>query len=68
MQDITMSISGMSCGGCVSNVRKALANVDGVTDAQVTVGAAVVTYEPARTNPAALRKAIVQAGFDVAMS
>ena len=39
----------------------------GVTEAAVTLqpGVANVTYDPARTQPAALRAAIEDAGFDV---
>lgn len=61
-----MSITGMSCGGCVNSVRRALVNVAGVAEADVKVGAAVVTYDGELTNLAALRHAIVQAGFVVA--
>ena len=28
-------LAGMSCGGCVSNVKKALLQIPGVTDAEV---------------------------------
>lgn len=66
MEQTTISITGMSCGGCVNSVRRALASIAGVTDANVKVGAAAVTYDPEATNPAALRHAIVQAGFAVA--
>jgi copper chaperone CopZ len=66
MQRLTIPITGMSCGGCVNNVRSAFAKIAGVTDAQVTVGAATVTYEPKLTNPEALRRAITQAGYGVA--
>lgn len=66
MEQTTISITGMSCGGCVNSVRRALANVAGVTDTDVKVGAAAVTYDPDATNPAALRHAIVAAGFAVA--
>ena len=66
MQSLTIPITGMSCGGCVNSVRNAFSKVPGVTDAQVTVGAATVTYEPRLTNPDELRRAIVQAGYGVA--
>jgi copper chaperone len=66
MQSLTIPITGMSCSGCVNNVRNAFSKVPGVTDAQVTVGAATVTYEPRLTNPDSLRHAIVQAGYGVA--
>ncbi len=32
---IKYEVKGMSCGGCVSNVRKALMLLPGVTDAEV---------------------------------
>ena len=66
MEQTTISITGMNCGGCVNSVRRALANVAGVIDANVKVGVAEVTYDPESTNPRALRDAIVQAGFAVA--
>lgn len=66
MQRLTIPITGMSCGGCVNNVRNAFSQVAGVTDAQVTVGAATVTYEPTLTNPEALRQAVTLAGYGVA--
>ncbi|HUX33399.1 MAG TPA: heavy-metal-associated domain-containing protein [Gemmatimonadaceae bacterium] len=66
MQSLTIPITGMSCGGCVNNVRNAVTKIAGVTDAHVTVGAATVTYEPTLTNPEALRRAIAQAGYGVA--
>lgn len=66
MQNVTIQISGMSCSGCVDNVRTAFSKIPGVTDAQVTVGAATVTYEPRLTNPEALRRAVTQAGYGIA--
>lgn len=32
-----VEISGMSCGGCVSNVKKALEQLDGVESVEVTL-------------------------------
>jgi copper chaperone CopZ len=58
----------MSCGGCVNSVRAALSAIPGVADAQVNVGTATVSYDPARTGPGALREAIVQAGYSPAHS
>jgi len=66
MQSLTMAITGMSCGGCVSNIRNALSKTAGVKDAQVTVGSATVSYDPALTNPEALRRVITQAGYALA--
>ena len=66
MQSLTIPITGMSCAGCVNSVRNAFSKVPGVTDVQVTVGAATVTYEPKLTNPDALRRTVTEAGYGVA--
>jgi Cu+-exporting ATPase len=66
VQKLTIPIKGMTSGACVNSVRNALLQISGVKDAQVKVGVARVTFDPALTNAAALRKAIVQAGFELA--
>ena len=66
MSSLTIPITGMSCGGCVNNVQSAFAKVPGVIEAQVKVGSATVTYDPARTTPEMLRGAVVKAGYAVA--
>ena len=66
-ESVTLNVQGMTCGGCVASVTRVLKAVPGVTEAAVTLqpGVANVTYDPARTQPAALRAAIEDAGFDV---
>ncbi len=68
MEQFETKVSGMTCGGCVNSVTRALKAVPGVTQAEVDLAAeqATVTYDAAQTSPAALREAIVAAGFDVA--
>ena len=66
MNTLTMPITGMNCGGCVNGVRNALSTISGVHDAQVMIGVASVTYDPALTNPEALRGAITRAGYAMA--
>ncbi len=66
MKSLTIPITGMSCGGCVNNVRNALAQSPGVTDAQVKVGSATVSYDPAATTADAIRSVIIQAGYGLA--
>ncbi|HEY9103305.1 heavy-metal-associated domain-containing protein [Chitinimonas sp.] len=60
-------IEGMSCGGCVASVEKALKAVTGVTAVAVdlALGQAKVDYDASRTNPTVLRQAIEDAGYDV---
>ena len=67
MESVTLNVQGMTCGGCVASVTRVLKAVPGVSEAAVTLqpGVANVTYDPARTQPAALRVAIEDAGFDV---
>lgn len=66
MSTLTIPITGMTCGGCVNSVRKVLTTIAGVQQAQVQIGSASVTYDPALTTPDALRGAIVRAGFALA--
>ena len=67
METITMSVRGMSCGGCVASVTRVLKAVPGVSDVAVTLdpGAAKVTFDPAKTGAPALRTAIEDAGYDI---
>lgn len=58
----TVIIEGMSCGKCVANVEKALADVAGITKMEVVVGKAMV--EGTATNED-LTEAIEDFGFDV---
>ena len=63
MQRISIPIAGMSCGGCVATVRKALTQLAGVPVDEVAVGTATVSFDPAVTSLEALRAAITRAGF-----
>ena len=68
MESITLNVQGMTCGGCVASVTRVLKAVPGVAEVAVTLqpGVANVTFDPARTQPMALRAAIEGAGFEVA--
>lgn len=62
----TLKVSGMTCAGCEAAVRLAARNVDGVQDVTVSYakGKAEVTYDPAKTSPAAIATAITKkSGF-----
>ena len=67
MENITLNVKGMTCGGCVASVTRVLKAVPGVSEVAVTLqpGAASVTFDPVRTQAPALRAAIEGAGFDV---
>ncbi|HYW50666.1 MAG TPA: cation transporter [Gemmatimonadaceae bacterium] len=62
--DTTISISGMTCGHCVTAVRKALQSVPGVTIQDVKVGSAAVEFDSPATLASA-EAAITDAGYDV---
>lgn len=65
MQQHTLAISGMSCGGCVNAVGKALSAVPGTQVDAVAVGSATVSYDTGLTTVAALEQAVRDAGFDL---
>jgi copper chaperone len=64
MEELSIRIAGMSCGGCVSSVRNALTRVPGVQVAEVDVGSAVVRYDPGLATPDVIHSAIIKAGFE----
>lgn len=64
MKSTTITISGMSCGHCVTAVRKALTGVPGVAVLDVQIGSATVELESATALTAA-EAAIDEAGYDV---
>lgn len=68
MQEIVIKVGGMTCGGCVASVRRVLDAQPGVAAADVSLekAEARVRFDPARVDPAALRKAIDAAGFSAA--
>ena len=67
MNEIVLSVTGMTCGGCVNSVQNVLTALPGVQSAEVTLtpGQARVVVDPARLDRAALVQAIVDAGFGV---
>lgn len=60
-----LHITGMSCQHCVRAVQQALAAVPDVTTEDVEIGRARVRYDPADVDPAALRDAVEEAGYEI---
>lgn len=63
---VTFKVEGMTCGGCEAAVKMAAKNVEGVKDAKASheKGTAEITYDPAKTTPEAIAKAITEnSGF-----
>ena len=66
MQTAQIKVEGMTCGGCVASVKRALQQIDGVETVEVSLDQAQarVQYDPARVNESQLRSASEDAGFD----
>lgn len=67
MQTGILKVTGMACGGCISNVTHALKALDGVGDVKVSLstGEAAVQYDDRLTSPAQLKSAVTGAGYGV---
>lgn len=73
LQTVTLQIDGMTCGGCVKDVKAALTKVSSVSSVEITVGKkglffsdyadvrAAVTFDPEKTDVVALIKAVESA-------
>jgi copper chaperone len=59
MDELTLKITGMSCGHCVGQVTKALTRLDGVQ-----VGEAIVVYDPREIVPTEIILAMNEAGYE----
>jgi copper chaperone len=65
MEQLTLEITGMSCGHCVGSVRNALASVKGVEVQDVIIGKATVRIDPAQVTKEQLVDAVEDQGYDV---
>ena len=66
MTTTTYSVSGMTCGHCVSAVTEELSKLDGVTDVQVDLAARTATVTSDQPLDAeAVRAAVDEAGYEV---
>ncbi len=67
MQTELLKVTGMTCGGCTSNVTQALKKVSGVGDVKVSLsaGEATVQYDERLTSPEQLKSAVKGAGYGV---
>ena len=61
----TLTIKGMTCGGCVATVKLKLKKTKGVLAYEVSLekAEADVTYDPALTSPDAIAAAVSETGF-----
>jgi copper chaperone len=68
MDHLTLTVKGMSCGGCETAVKRAVSLVEGVSNVTASHRDERVTldYDPERVTRAAVEKAIRRAGYQVA--
>jgi copper chaperone CopZ len=66
-EDLTLTVTGMTCGGCENAVRRALSGLAGV--ANVTAShrdnRVTLTFDPSQVDRAAIAKRIQDAGYTV---
>jgi len=67
MRTELLKVTGMTCGGCTSNVTHALKGITGVGDVKVSLsaGEATVQYDERLTSPDQLKSAVEGAGYGV---
>lgn len=69
MQTEHLMVTGMTCGGCTSNVTRSLKMVPGVADVTVSLptGEATVQYDEKLASLVQLKSAVEAAGYGVRM-
>ena len=67
LNELTLSIGGMTCASCVNTVEEAVGELDGVLSASVNLVTEKLTvrYDPQRVRVAQIKKAVVDAGYEV---
>jgi copper chaperone len=66
-EHITLKVGGMTCMGCVGSVKRLVGQLNGVSrvDVDLASGLAEIDYDPAAVDPATLRTAIIDGGYQV---
>ncbi|RKF22900.1 heavy-metal-associated domain-containing protein [Micromonospora globbae] len=66
MTTATYQVKGMTCGHCVNSVSTEISGITGVRDVQVDLASGQVTVtSDAPLDPAAVRAAVDEAGYDL---
>jgi copper chaperone CopZ len=65
MKTELIKVTGMTCGGCVNSLTRALKSISGVDAVQVdlSTGDTQVQYNENLTSPEQLRSAVINAGY-----
>jgi len=67
MQTEIVKVTGMTCGGCISNVTQALKAIGGVgnVDVSLSAGEATVQFDERQASLDQLKSAVKDAGYGV---
>jgi copper chaperone len=67
MQTAQFQVTGMTCGGCITKVTRALKATTGVGEVKLSLssGEAAVQYDERLTSPDQLTSAVTHAGYGV---
>lgn len=67
MSTTTITVEGMSCGGCANSVRAELTDIPGVVEVDVDISDGTVTIaSDTPVDSAAIRAAVEEAGYRLA--
>ena len=67
-KEVSLAVTGMTWGACVAKVQDALANVDGVINAVVSMPDSAVVKVNEKVTVVQLTKAVIDAGFSAKVS
>ncbi|MEV6555779.1 copper ion binding protein [Nocardia sp. NPDC051756] len=68
MPSSTYTVTGMTCGHCVSSVKTEIGKIDGVTGVDVDLASGAVTVDSAAPiADSAIAAAVDEAGYEVAV-
>ncbi len=64
---VAYSVKGMTCGGCVAQVKGTMSEVEGVTQCEVSLenARANIHYDPTKTDKQEIEKALKSTGFTI---
>lgn len=68
MNTLTLTVTGMSCMGCVNSVKNLVGALPGIADVRVDLGSGrvEVDHDPKQSDLQAIRQAIEDGGYGVA--
>lgn len=68
METLNLTVTGMTCMGCVNSVKNLLGALPGVTriDIDLASGKVDIDYDPASVQPEQVRQAIEDGGYGIA--